>query len=333
LRKILDNKSDSDSQSHELIARYSDHPSAFIAYNDGTTLYRSSSAEGAIAYRQRGKTTFIFGGPSAPHAQRAALLDCFMNTVVCAGNVVVVQLRESDLGLFADRGFSVNKFGSSYSVDLQQFTTAGKQMKNIRQTVSRARRQDFTVQEIDPSDNDAQLDSIDRQWLGTKGANKKQLDFMVGQRGGRGARHRRLFIGMDSNDHVIAYVSFSPTYGSSPGWLCDLAKRSVSAGPGITELIILSAIEKFKQEGCAWMHLGFTPFTNISDDDHPAASKIVEQAVRLLASRGECIYPARTQEFFKKKWAPHRIEPEYLAFLRGPRFSSIWHLLRITNSI
>ncbi|MEV7867362.1 DUF2156 domain-containing protein [Streptomyces sp. NPDC088124] len=316
----------------ESITAYADHPSGFIAYNDGAEHFTSASVPGVIAYRRRGGSVFVFGGPFAPAEHRGALLAEFQERV--AGRrrgLVAAQVRAADVELFAGRGWTVNQLGSSYSIDLGRFSLKGKAPAKIRQNLARARREGVTVREAPAGTHLPVLDEIDRKWLRDKGRHVKRMTFLVGEREGRGAPHRRLFTA-HRDGAVIGYVSYSPAYGSRPGWLYDLTRRTPEAAVGTIELINLTALTAFAGEGAGWLHLGLTPFAGLGPE--PAnASPLISRAVRLIAERGASLYPARSQQAFKLKWAPQVIEPEYVAFRGGPRPSSLWQLLRITNTI
>ncbi|MGL5441338.1 MAG: phosphatidylglycerol lysyltransferase domain-containing protein, partial [[Mycobacterium] stephanolepidis] len=284
----------------ELIAKYADHPSGFLGCNDETSHFTDPDVPGAIAYRNRGRTVFVLGGPFAPVQYRGALLDRFLTCVVGRRNLVVVQLREADIPLFDERGFTIDQFGSSYSVNLSEFTTKGKHLAKVRQNVSRASREGTKVREIDSAESSAELDQIDRTWLRAKGWHVKKLDFMVGQRIGRGSDRKRLFIA-ERDGEVTGYISYSPAYGTRPGWLYDLTRRGPDASVGTVELINLTALEQFQSEGAGWLHLGLTPFASIAADSPKSSSSVVSWMVRQLAQRGSSIYPAKTQEAFKHK--------------------------------
>ncbi|NKY84042.1 bifunctional lysylphosphatidylglycerol flippase/synthetase MprF [Nocardia veterana] len=314
------------------VAEFADHPSGFIACNDGTDHYSTPDVPGVVAYRRRGRSVLIFGGPFAPRHARADLLAAFARDVVGRRHTVVVQVRPEDVEFFVRQGFSVNQFGCSYSIELAAFTSRGKPLAKVRQNISRAKREGTTVTEIAPGEREDELDAIDAEWLRAKGRHVKKLDFMVGQRGGRGARSRRLFIA-ERDGRITGYVSYSPAFGTRPGWLYDLTRRTPDASVGTIELVNFQALQQFTAEGARWLHLGLTPFAGLGADDHPGANGLVRWMVRTLSERGSFVYPAKTQQAFKLKWAPHIVEPEYLAFRGGPRPSSVWQLLRVTNSV
>ncbi|MFB6890800.1 bifunctional lysylphosphatidylglycerol flippase/synthetase MprF [Kitasatospora sp. NPDC056327] len=315
----------------ESICAYADHPSGFLAYNDGVEHFTSASVPGVIAHRRRGGTVFTFGGPFAPAEHRAALLAEFQQRVVGRRRLVAAQVRAADLDVFTGRGWTVNQLGSSYSIDLARFSLKGKALAKIRQNTARAGREGVTVREVPAADPPPELDEIDRSWLRDKGRHVKRMTFLVGERTGRGVPHRRLFVA-ERDGAVIGYVSYSPSYGSRPGWLYDLTRRTPQASVGTIELLNVAALRTFTEEGAGWLHLGLTPFAGLGAEA-ANASPLLGRAVRLIAERGTFVYPARSQQAFKLKWAPQVIEPEYVAFRGGPRPSSLWQLFRITNAI
>lgn len=323
----------------DVLREHADHPSAFLAVNARTRHYRSAAAPGLIAHLPGRRHHVQFAGPFAPPSARGDLLDAYLRHLGRGpgrgARLTAVQLRREDLPLYVERGFTANQLGSSYGIDLRAFTLRGKPLAKIRQNVSRARREGVTVCEAGPDDlRDQQaLDHIDRDWLRAKGRHVKELTFLVGERGGPGRRLRRTFLARQDG-RTVAYITYSPVWGGRPGWLYDLTRRSPLAPVGTIELINLTALTRFAEEGAPWLHLGLTPFAGLRPDlEPPGAAPLLTRALHLAARHGSALYPARTQEAFKLKWAPHVIEPEYVAFQGGARAGAVWHLLRAIGAV
>jgi lysylphosphatidylglycerol synthetase-like protein (DUF2156 family) len=315
------------------LREHGDHPSAFLGYNQATRHFRSERVPGTVAYRLSRRHVVQLCGPLTREEHRADLLADFRAWAkrerlrICA-----VQLSKQDAELYAAEGFVVNQLGRTYSVDLERFTMRGGPLAKVRQNIARAKRDGVTVEES--AGRDDLLATIDARWLRAKGWHVKELDFMIGERGGRGAGHRRIFVASVA-DRPVAYISYSPAFGGRPGWLYDLTRRDPDAPVGTIELVNVTALQRFQEEGAGWLHLGHTPFAGLAAENEVpgAASGVVTRVTDLIAKHGKAIYPSRTQEAFKRKWAPHVVEPEYVAFEDGVSLPALWNLLRLTRAI
>ncbi|TWV57678.1 DUF2156 domain-containing protein [Streptomyces misionensis] len=298
----------------------SENPSSFLALNSGNSVFTAPGADGVVVYRRTGRWAVQFGGPFAAERDYDTLLDAFRSYVRDEGlSLVGVQLQRTDAERYAERGCVVNQVGASWAVSLEEFTLRGTKFMQLRNKISRALRNGLQVQEVDAADVADAIAVIDKAWLGSKGG-AQQLEFLVGQIGGPAQAHRRLFVGTIDGEPV-AYISYSPVYGSRAGWMHDLSRRIPEGSPGLMEAINAHAIEVFRAEGVEWLHFGFTPFTGLDAahelDGHSPAFQWLMHA---LWAEGAALYPAQTQLSYKQKWAPDLLIPEYVAF-DGPQAS------------
>jgi lysylphosphatidylglycerol synthetase-like protein (DUF2156 family) len=322
------------------LARHAHNPSAFLALNAETERFTVPGIDGLIAYRPAGTRHLVqLGGVFAHDADADRLLEAFL--AYARGErrrVVAVQLLAGDTARYAAHGFRVEQLGSSYAVSLENFSLGGKHFVSLRNKISRARRSGVVVAEVDVDvesspDLARRVDAVDATWLRSKGAHVKELAFMVGERGGPAQPLRRLFVARQG-EQVLGYISFSPAYGRESGWLHDLSRRDPQAPPGTTELLVVTAVERFREEGARWLHFGLTPFTGLADDHvvAGAGSPTARRAVRALAEHGRRIYPAADQLAYKQKWAPSLVQPEYVAFSGRVTLGAVWALLRLTRA-
>ncbi len=323
-----------------VLSRHAQNPSAFLALNRDTQHFRVPGFDGLIAFRPAGRRALVqLGGVFAAPCDQDTLLAAFLRSAAKQRRrVVTVQLTEQDTALYARHGFTVNQLGANYARTLSGFSLSGKKHMQLRNKVSRARRAGVQVAEVgvdlpgSPALED-QLDALDAVWLRSKGRHVKELSFLVGERGGPAASLRRLFVARSAEGSVLAYVSFSPAYGRQAGWLHDLSRRDPAAPPGALEVVVVSAVERFRAEGAGYLHFGFTPFTGLAaEHDVPGGSRLAARIVRLLADHGSAVYPAADQLAYKHKWGPDVIQPEYIAFAGGVRPGAVWSLLRLTNA-
>lgn len=312
-----------------------DHPSGYLALSPRNLRFTAPELPGFIAYREHGRTWFLFGGVHAPEPLRGALLDRFLQA---AGEkrrgVIGVQVRLDQAALFRDRGFTANCFGQSYGLRLDRFKLSGTARMKLRNKIKRARALGLRVCELGrelPRDAAmfARLGAISDGWLRKKG--KKELDFMIGELGGPEEAQRRVFVALDPQDRVRGFITYVPAYGSRPGYLHDLTRRAEDAPPGTMELINAEALARLAAEGATYLHFGFTPF--VFDADEPTDHSPVLHAVfRFLARYGRLVYPAQSQVDYKRKWGPEIIEPELLV-CRPLSLRGLIDLLLVTRSL
>jgi lysylphosphatidylglycerol synthetase-like protein (DUF2156 family) len=281
----------------DILSRYANHTSAYVAMNKQTQHFTSPGVEGFIAYRPTRRALFQFGGVFAPAANREALLGEFL---AMAGrtrkHVCVVQLLKEDVDLYQKAGFRINQLGASYTLKLSGFTTVGTRFMTMRNKIARALKAGVTVAELGadiPRTEEAwaSLGAVSDTWLRSKGQHTKMIEFMVGELGAPSDVKRRIFVALREHK-IIAYITYVPSYGRYAGVLHDLTRRLPDAPPGVMELINLTALQRFQAEGIEYMNLGFTPFTGLPEDSAAGEGGIVALVIRLLARYGQAIYPA-----------------------------------------
>jgi len=317
-----------------IVESYADNPSAFLALNGGNRHFTCPDLDGVVVYRESGRRLVQFGGPFAATADARPLLDRFGEFARAAHRrVVAIQVQSGEVGLYEAAGYTVNQIGGSYAVDLSRFTLRGSKFVRLRNKISRATRGGLIVREAPLVGWAPAMGVLDNLWLGAKGKHAKELEFLVGERGGPVQSDRRLFVGT-INGVLAGYVSYSPAYGSRPGWLHDLSRRVPDGPPGIMEAINSHAIGTFSAEGAAWLHFGFTPFTGLAPAlATDSTSRWFAWVVRQLSERGAAVYPAATQLAYKAKWAPHAVIPEYIAFQGRASLYGFLQVFKAANAL
>lgn len=312
-----------------------DHPSGFLALSPRNQRFTCDGIPGFIAYREQGRHRVAFGGVHAPPSAQGEVLDRFLAQAASGRRrVIVAQVREPQVQLFLERGFTVNQFGTSFGLTLRHYSLRGTAKMQLRNKISRARKAGLRVVEVGrelPRNEEtfAQLHAISAKWLEAK--RRKELEFMVGEVGDHRDSRRRIFMVQVGGDRAMGFITYVPVWGKQPGYLHDLTRRLPTAPPGAMELCNAYAIEQMIADGVEFLHFGFTPFI-VEGEEFAGASRLVAQAFRLLYRYGSVIYPAESQARYKLKWAPDILEREYIA-VRPLSMRSMLDLLLLTRSI
>lgn len=320
----------------EVLTDVLEHPSGYLAVNRRNCAFTVEGVPGFIAYRKQGKHLWIFGGVHARAEHAGALLDRFLSFAAEKRlRIGAVQVRQSQVELFASRGFTVNQMGTTYAVGLANYSFGGGKKMQLRNKIQKARRDGLRVVEIGkdvPRDLRwfQKLEEISARWLEAKG--KRELDFMIGEVGGPEDVDRRIFLVLDQQDNGLAFISYVPVWGNErPGYLHDLTRRVPEAPAGTMELCNAEAIERFKAEGAQFLHFGFTPFL-IDEQVTAQASRWVHRLIQILRKYGKKFYPVDSQVAYKLKWGAEVVEREYVA-ARPISFRTVFDLVALTRSI
>jgi lysylphosphatidylglycerol synthetase-like protein (DUF2156 family) len=319
----------------DAIQRYpdADNPSSFLAVNEGNSYLHLADVPGVIVYRPTGRFLVQFGGPFAPRQARPRLLRAFLDLAAAQDREVVsIQLQGADAAEYLDEGFTVNQIGASYALRLDAFSLQGTAFMQLRNKIARAMRTGLEITEVPLSEWHDAMRELDAGWLGAKGG-ARPLEFLVGQYGGPYQPLRRLFVGTHGG-RLTGYISYSPVYGSRPGWMHDLSRRQPDSPPGVMEAINKAAIETFQAEAVPWLHFGYTPFSGLRTAyEFPGYSHAFQWFMNELWTNGGAIYPAQTQYAYKQKWHQDVVLPEYIAFQHEASMPALVHVFRACNAV
>ena len=313
-------------------------PSGFLALSPRTGSSRSTGRPGFVAYREHGKHLVAFGGVHAAgrRARAAARRVSSRRPHRGARRVMAVQVRESQVALFASAGFTVNPLGTSYAMTLRGFTLAGTKKMKLRNKIKRARRRraddarrsGVSCRAMTPASRGC--GEVSDEWLADKG--KKELEFMIGELGDEtrhGAPHLRR---CRADDQAHAFITYVPVWGERPGVLHDLTRKRPTAAVGALELCNAAALERFTAEGVPLPALRLHALhraTRRRRRREPAAALAGASSCGSMASSS---IPSDTQANYKMKWGPDILEQEYVA-ARPLSLRAVVDLLMLTRAV
>ena len=125
------------------------HHLAIVANNPQTALFKAAQGRGQMPYKIQGGYIFTIGGILAPKEKKAEVYQEFTEFAHGIGKKIVFLYPTADaLEILQPLNYSINQLGSSYSINLQQFSFTGKKHATMRNKISKARRQGLVVEEI-----------------------------------------------------------------------------------------------------------------------------------------------------------------------------------------
>lgn len=260
-----------------------------------------------VGYALSGTSAVALGGPVGAPASRSAALAAFLGTCERHGWSSAFHLvDEAEAATLTAGGLRTVKVGEEAVLDLERFSLAGKAMKTIRNTLSRAARDGLQTELIPaplgPDVLDA-LAAVSDAWLGD--ATHRERGFSVGGFDrGHIAAHPVLVV-RDAAEGILAFANLEPSFAGSTGNF-DLMRRLPDAPAGTMELLFVALMDHFRATGMSTMSLGLAPLMGI-EGDGPLAGLL-----RIARERTSFLNFSGLAEF-KAKWRPEW-EPRYFAY-------------------
>lgn len=309
---------DDEGRLRELLARHggSDSLGYFALRRDKSVVF-SPSGKAAVAYRVVGGVTLASGDPLGDPEAWPGAIDAWLAE---AGRFAWVPgvLGASRRGAtaYVRAGLDALEIGDEAVLDLTTFSLAGREMRSVRQAVSRVRRAGCTAtvrRQRDLSGREvAEVEHAAEQLRG--GEVERGFSMALGRLGDPADGDAVVVVARDGDGALIAVLSLVP-WGSD-GLSLDLMRRSRSSENGTMEFLVAELAESAAELGVTRLSLNFAVFRSaLERGGQVGAGPVLRlwRSVLLWASRWwqiESLYRANA------KYAPHW-EPRMVCFERA----------------
>lgn len=269
------------------------------------------AAGGFLAYRTLRGTAVVSGDPIGPPGSAPQILASFHAEARRRGwDVVLTGADSRHLDGYRDLGFRTLCIGEEAVVDPATFTLDGGAMKTVRKAVGRQRRRGWTVDVIPGDALDdatvAELDAVDRAWRTGQGR-LTGFAMTLGRLWGAAEDAHSLYVtGTDPEGTIRAFVRFARYDG---GLSLDVMRRCGETPNGLTETLVVAAIEHARGHGMSAVSLNFAGFAHVMGTVTPATRRL--RIVRWLLARNHDRFQLERLVVFNDKFRP-RWEPRYL---------------------
>ncbi len=292
--------------------------------------------DGVVNYRLANKVAVVLGDPVCAPEAMEKVLESFLD--FCARShwrVAFYQASSAYLSTYHALGLHSFKMGEEAVLNPQTFTLNGSALANVRTSARRAERDGVSIQwfeGIPPTAVMQQIEDISHTWLEHKaGKQASETGFSTGRLDDvlEGAaltediaslslsasrRKAPRFVTAVVTTHTgtaCAFVTFTPIYaaplGESTrietqgwGWSLDLMRRTPDAPPGVMELILVRALERFRSSGAQIVNLGLVALADTCQEMTPGQRYLISgvfDRLHLLEGR-ESLFK------FKQKFHP-----------------------------
>ena len=287
---------------------------AHLTFMRDKHLFWSGDNHAVVAYGAVRDRLVALGSPSGPEpAIKRAILD-FRQFADAQDRVpVFYEVLEPELSLYHDLGFDLFKLGELATIQLAEFTLAGKRWEDLRQAVNRSVKERLTFELVEPPFDTVLMTELERvsdAWLADKDAREKS--FSLGHFDPEYLAWSPLAL-VRRDGQLIAFANVLPPYGPNGTASVDLMRHVDDAPRGTMDFLFARVMQWAKDRGHASFSLGMAPLSAVGDNPY---ARVNERLAALAFQYGGRFYNYQGLRRYKEKFAPDWVG-SYLAYPRG----------------
>jgi lysyl-tRNA synthetase, class II len=228
--------------------------------------------------------------------------------------VGVLGASEEFAALAAGAGLRSFYIGDEAIVDLAAFSLEGRAIRKVRQAVTRARKAGFTAvlrRMGDLSEGElCELEEMSDRWRGNEP--ERGFSMAIDCLRGEHLAESVVVVARDADQVARGFLHFAPCYGR-PAMSLGLMRRDRDSVNGLTEYLVVSAIEMLREREIEEVSLNFAAFARLLRDP----SGVGERALGRLVALANPFFQIESLYRFNAKFSP-RWQPRYLLYERRP---------------
>jgi len=300
------------------LKKYGTNPLSYLTLSENLLIIRGGW-DGYIAYKNHFKTAVVLGDPIvSDESMQESVRD--LKQALCASkyHICFFLCKEKMKKPLRDEGFKGFCFGQDAIVNLNDFNLSGKKKWSIRSSVNYAKKHNMIVEEYKhishrSKDTEDEIKKISAEWIRMK--KEPELNFAFGHVDFEKNKEVRYFISKHEGE-TTGFLTYYPIYGKNCYYL-DLTRRKNDSPRGTIDYLMVKSFEILKKEGVEKIYIGCSPLF-FQKLDPKINIRFTTVFFRAYTPFFGFLYPAKSELFFKKKYATEW-EPHYIFYY--PRFS------------
>ena len=298
----------------ELASRLASNSIAFLGLYEGWQYFDGQVANGFVAYERHCGVALACGEPIATPEDVSSLVEEF--TAFCEEQGLRPAFASSSRAFAqasSERGWQCLKIGEEPWFDSETYAPRGNSTKKVRSAANQGRNNGVTIEVVDegcapsPAAVIAMREVID-EWRSSRKV--RALGFTLRLQPMTLAQHKMILFAWQ-NGRLQAFLTCIPVPARNAASVEDLIRRP-SAPNGVSELLLLAAIESCRDRGIARLTLGLAPLRAAATQ--PFGHRKVGRMLGSVGRHLNIFYDFRALGHFKAKFAPTHWEDSYLVY-------------------
>jgi lysyl-tRNA synthetase class 2 len=271
----------------------------------------SPDGRALAAYRVEGGVVLLSGDPVGPVDAIPSLLDKARAFAAERGlKLGAVGVREELLALYECAGLRSVYIGDEAIVDAKSFSLEGRPIRKVRQSVTRLRKSGYECELVEYGalhpDTLRALEAISDAWR--EGAPERGFSMAMDSLQGEHDHETIVVLARDETRAIRGVLHFVPCYGRSAVSL-SFMRRDPDTPNGLTEFLVVRAIELLRERGIDELSLNFAAFAKWMH----SPEKRLERLLGKLITLGNPFFQIESLYRFNAKFFP-RWEPRFLVY-------------------
>jgi len=295
----------------ELVRSHGTDTLAFFKLRGDKHYYFSGDRRAFVGYTIENGVLLLSGDPvGAPEAVPGLLADLHGFAQVRGLKLGAVGASERLCPHYESMRLKTIYLGDEAIVDLRAFSLQGRPIRKVRQSVSRLMKAGFSAELHRFSDLDehtiTQVEHVLER--GRAGAPERGFSMAMDSIRSDPCRDTLVLLGYGADGQIRGVLHFVPCYGRATVSL-SFMRRDPDTPNGLTEFLVVRAIELLREEGLEELSLNFAAFARWMH----SPSKRRERALGKLVTLGNPFFQIESLYRFNAKFFP-RWEPRYLVY-------------------
>ena len=293
-------------------------------------IFTVPNIEGLIGYRMESGCAIVFGDPICPPENIPSLVHAFHSYCQAQGATVVYVTATQQFAKWAMENICKASlaFGEEIVIDpyCDPRALKGANACVVRRKVKHAKHEAVEVKEYIPHDKKLEqaMEQVGTEWLKSRHGPQIYIAHIrlfcdrIGKRWFY-ARHGNQIVGVFTLNQLNNYQ----------GWLLSALMITPSAPHGTPELLVTTAIDTLRAEGCHYITCGSVPGDTLGEI--VGLNTISTWLMRQIFKVAKKIFNLNGRMKFWEKFQP-KCRPSYILFTEPDiRLREIWAIMRAMN--
>ncbi len=264
-----------------------------------------------VGYRIENGVLLLSGDPVGPPDAFPDLLGQVRRFAESRGlKLGALGASEGLRSLYGELGLRTIYLGDEAIVDLASFSLEGRPIRKVRQSVTRLSKAGYQAELRElPSLDPGSLEQIERVVeAGRQGAPERGFSMAMDSLQGEHDHETLVVIARDGEQAIRGVLHFVPCYGR-PAVSLSFMRRDPSTPNGLTEFLVVRAIELLRDRGLEELSLNFAAFAKWMHSPLRRHERVLGKLIAL----GNPFFQIESLYRFNAKFFP-RWEPRFLVY-------------------